>query len=107
MVVRAVTVMMTAEAMTGTAPLRPTLSVDERVALAEWGCQVDADAHYWRTLARWAALACDESYVRQAYTARGRWMAAGKQGDRPSHEQFMVLMTRAEDLAREQKGSAA
>jgi len=99
-IVRAVTVAMTAEAMTATAPLRPALSADERVELAEWGSAADADAHYWRVLARWAALACDESYVRQAYKARTKWMTTGKREDRPSYEQFMVLRTRQEDLER-------
>lgn len=77
----------------------PALSADERVELAEWASQEEADAHYWRVLARWAALACDEAYVREAYAQRAKWLRTGKWSDRPSHEQDMVLMTRAEDLA--------
>jgi hypothetical protein len=72
-------------------PLLPRLSAQERVELAEWGSQRDADAHYWRTLARYAALASDEDYIRRAY--------ALPPGQR-THEQNIVLMTRREDLER-------
>jgi hypothetical protein len=81
-------------------PKGPALSAAERLELAEWGSQQDADLHYWRTLARFAALACDETYVRQAYAQRAKWLRTGKRDDKPSYEQTMVLMTRQEDLER-------
>jgi hypothetical protein len=96
---RAVRVQLTAEAQKGAAWwLLPKLSAAERVEQAEWGCQEDARRHYWRTMARWAALACRHRDVAEAYQAREAWLERG--GERPTHEQFMVLMFRAEDLAR-------
>lgn len=69
-------------------PKREPLTSDQRVQRADEGCREDADNHYWRTLARYAALACDEHYVRQAYST-------------PQHkrtqEQRVVLLTRQED----------
>jgi hypothetical protein len=91
-IARTVEIAMTADAMRATAVLRPRLSADERVALAEWGSQQDADRHYWQVLARWAALAGDEVFIRQAYKDR----VAGK----ATYEQHQVLRTRAEDLER-------
>jgi hypothetical protein len=78
--------------------LVPKLTADERVEQAEWESQQEAGRHYWRTLARWAALACDERYVREAHRTRAAWLA--RTGPKPTHEQFMVLLTRAEDLER-------
>lgn len=79
----------------------PVPSAAERVALAIWAEKQDQDRHYWRTLARWAALACDEGYVRDAYAQRAKWLRTRKYEDKPSHEQAMVMLTRAEDLERE------
>lgn len=79
----------------------PEIPADERVQLAEWASQQDADRHYWRVMARQAALATDEAYVREAYGQRGKWLRTGKYEDKPSPEQDVVLSLRAEDLARE------
>jgi hypothetical protein len=103
-IVRAVTIMLTAEAQKAAAFLLPALTPGERVELAEWGCRRDADAHYWRTLARWAALACDEGYASEAQRECRAWL--DRRGDRPTHEQFMVLLTRAEDLERSREPRA-
>jgi hypothetical protein len=74
-------------------PLEPPTGWGERTELAEGHTAREADGHYWRTLARWAALARDERYVRQAYRdQRARII---------TYEQRMVLATRAEDLRRE------
>jgi hypothetical protein len=67
------------------------LSPAERVAQAEYAAELDADAHYWRTLARYAALACDPSYIRTAKETPPH---------RRTHEQVSVLLTYAEDKAR-------
>jgi hypothetical protein len=89
-IVRAAKIMLTAEAMKHTAKLRPRLTPAERVEHAEWASAQDAGAHYWRTMARYAALACDEGYVRRAYEDRA--------GGNATHEQHVVLMTRRQDL---------
>lgn len=88
------------------APATERLSADERVELAEWGEQEDQDAHFWRVLAKWAALACDEKYVRDAYQQRAKWMRTRRWEDKPSHEQDMVLVTRAEDLRHSRRTAA-
>lgn len=97
-IARAAVILATAEAMKESAVLRPRLTADECVSHAEWACRVEADEHFWRTLARYAALATDETYVRQAHQERQAWL--DRQGPKPAHEQFVVLMTRAEDLER-------
>ena len=99
-IVRAVRIMLTAEAMKATAVLRPRLTAEECVEHAEWACRRDADAHYWQTMARYAALACDEAYVRQAHADRAWDLAHPRERARTVHEQHVVLMTRAEDLER-------
>jgi hypothetical protein len=86
-------------------PKGPALSAAERLELAEWGEKQDQDAHYWRTLARFAARACDENYVRAAYAQWTEWLRTGKWDDKPSYEQTMVLVTRAEDLERARAGT--
>jgi hypothetical protein len=91
-IVRALGIVMLRDAIAAT-PKGPPLSADERLELAEWDSQQDADAHYWRTVARYAALACDEGYVRQAY--------ADLAARRATHEQVAVLVTRAGDLKRQ------
>lgn len=78
----------------------PEVPADERVALAEWASQQDADRHYWRVMARRAALATDEAYVRGAHAQRAEWLRTGRYEDRPSPEQDVVLALRAEDLER-------
>jgi hypothetical protein len=102
-IVRSVELFMLHEAQQAALPiLLPRLTPDERVALAEEDCRDGAEAHYWRALARWAAAACDERYVREAYIQRRKWLAAGKRDGKPTHEQQMVLLARAGDLARAQ-----
>jgi hypothetical protein len=70
----------------------------ERVQAAEDDCRTGADRNYWRVTAMYAALAGDETYVRRAHKAR-REQLAGVADARFAHEQAVVLMTRAEDLA--------
>jgi hypothetical protein len=101
---RAAVILATKEAMKGSAALRPRLTPDERVEHAEWACRAEADRHYWRTLAHWSALAHDEHYVRQAYQDRQAWL--DRAGSKPTYEQFMVLMARAEDLERDPAAAA-
>jgi hypothetical protein len=101
-IVRAVELDMLHRAQQAALPiLLPALTPDERVTLAEQDSRDGAEAHYWRTLARWAAQATDETYVRQAHTQQQRWHATGQRDDKPAHEQHVVLAVRAEDLARE------
>jgi hypothetical protein len=92
------------EAMQDEAPAGPRLTVDERVERAEEMCREEARHHYWRTLARWACMATDKDTVVQAHRARDAWMNRelidGKPAPAPTHEQFMVLTFRAEDLER-------
>jgi hypothetical protein len=95
---RAAVILATAEAMQDTARLRPQLTPDERVAHAEWASQEEARHHYWATLARWAALATDRRYVRQAYRDVAAWQE--RRGPHPVWEQFMVLLFRKQDLER-------
>ena len=97
-IVRALEVLALRDAMAKNTSFMPTMSADERVEFAEWGAAQDADAHYWRTLARWSALATDETYVRQAYATSRAWLTGD--GEKPTHEQEMVLLTRAKDLRR-------
>ncbi len=68
-------------------PRSPAVPWQVRLAAAEQGERVDADRHAWRTYARWAALACDDRYVRAARAA-----------NRKTPEQVAVLVTYAEDL---------
>lgn len=88
-------------------PAVPSLSADERIALAEWAEKRDQDAHFWRVWARWCLLACDEKYVREAYEQRALWLRTGKFSDKPSDEQSIVLNIRVEDLQRQAAVSAA
>jgi hypothetical protein len=81
-------------------PKGPALSADDRLELAEWGEKQDQDAHYWRTLAKLAALATDEAYVREAYAQRAKWLRTRKREDKPGYQQDMTLLTRHEDLER-------
>ena len=69
----------------------------ERVRRAEDGCRQDAEAHYWRTLGRWSALACDRAYVQQAYASKAAYEAREPDAQL-THEQAAVLVIRAEDL---------
>jgi hypothetical protein len=98
-IVRAVRIMLAREAITRQAGMWPARSEEERIEHAVEMEQDEARDHYWRTTARWAALAYDRTYMAEAYRAREAWLERG--GERPSHEQFMALMFRAEDLARE------
>jgi hypothetical protein len=98
-IVRALEILALRDGMAAGVQLMPLLSPDDRVAWAEQATAQEADAHHWRTLARYAALACDEDYVRQAHAARRAWLAGADR--KPTDEQFMVLQTRAEDLARQ------
>jgi hypothetical protein len=95
---RAAVICATREALQDTARFRPARTPDERVEHAEWACEEEARHHYWVTLARWAALACDRGYVRQAYRDAEAWQE--HRGPRPSWEQFMVLLFRKQDLER-------
>jgi len=79
----------------------PEIPAADRVALAEWGSRRDADEHYWRVMARRAALACDEKFVREAYAAWAKWLRTRNPDDKPGHEQLAVLLVRAEDLQRQ------
>lgn len=88
-------------------PALPSPTVTERVDLAIWGEKRDQDEHFWRVMARWALLACDEKYVREAYEQRALWLRTGKYADRPSDEQSVVLGFRAEDLQRQRQAAAA
>jgi hypothetical protein len=97
-IVRAIGIQLAAETIQRTPLPGIGLTPDERVAHAEWAAEVEAGRHYWRVLARWAALACDRAYVAQAYADQEAWLE--RRGDKPSHEQFMVLLFRAEDLER-------
>src|ERR1017187_2238739 len=74
------------------------LSWQERVQRAEDGCGQDAEAHYWRTMGRWSALACDRTYVQRAYASKAAYEAREPDAQL-SHEQAAVLVIRAEDLA--------
>src|ERR1039458_6860590 len=74
------------------------LSWQERVQRAEDGCRQDAEAHYWQTMGRWSALACDRAYVQRAYASKAAYEAREPDAQL-SHEQAAVLIIRAEDLA--------
>jgi hypothetical protein len=76
---------------------QPEVPWQERVRLAEDDCRTEAAGHYWRALGRYAALACDEKYVRRAHQGRRAWLLGDKDADF-GHEQAVVLMTRAQDL---------
>jgi hypothetical protein len=101
---RAAVILATRDAMRDTARWRPRLTADERVELAEWACQEEARHHYWLTLARWAWMATDKDIVVQAYRAREAWLNRelidSRPAPRPTHEQWMCLMFRAQDLER-------
>jgi hypothetical protein len=75
------------------------LSWQERVQRAEDGCRQDAEAHYWRTMGRWSALACDKTYVQKAYADLAAYQAREPDAQF-THEQAVVLVIRAEDLSR-------
>lgn len=85
----------------------PGLPWQERVERAEDGCREDAEGHYWRTMAKYAALATDQDYVRRAYETRRKYMAGGPAAEKETPEQTAVLVIRAEDLAAASTEAAA
>lgn len=83
-VTRAVSIINLRTELEAAEPRKP-LTAEQRIILAEEGCRRDADDHYWRTLARWHALASDDAYIRRARATRP-WTR--------SHEQHAVLLIR-------------
>ena len=78
-------------------PGQPEVPWQERVRRAEDGCRRDAEAHYWQTMGRWSALACDRTYVQRAYASKAAYEAREPDAQL-THEQAVVLVIRAEDL---------